>query len=434
MNVDPNKPGLSVDVTPVPVAPATDVLSNVASAPNGPQGVVARDLLDGKAQIKADREAEGDFVALFENAEALTNYGNTELEPLNKLIDDAAAQIPPVVIPELQAKMGELHRDMRKLSGKYDMGNPKVIAWVRDSVAGIKRGWFTGESIFDAILFDAKNTYQKLDTVKAVVKPKELQAVKNVGLLDTFYRTNDSEILALIYRIAVMESIQSLGEAAARNIKADPGKPSDQPLITKRNLLTEFANNMSLKSSSFKGRLFLGWANGPQLITKRTLNLSLAVRLNMITNVSLPSVKFAVEQWELAIQMQQLASIIELTENFNNEVLTQAAKAGAQVAAYVVDTTQAPALRPESIKAIADAIASQADATAQAYVLGLQRRQEADKAIFDSQKLIANSQNKVSDAFLNKVIANANTARQVARNEQNELLALAKQVPAAAAA
>lgn len=432
---DPTKPGLSIDVTEAPTGPAHEAVAAAAQTPEGREALVCYDLLDGKAQGKAEKEAEGMFPQLFESTELLKTFGNEVLEPLNKLVDDSARDVPPVEIPQLTGLMTTLHSDMKKLSGKYDMANPKVMKWLHDSLEGVKGagGWFgAGKSIFEELLFDAKNLYQKLDTVKATVYPKELAATKNVGLLDNFYHVNEKEILALIYKIAVMEQIQTLATNAAKNIKADANKTADHDQVEQKRLLTEFANNMALKIAEFKNRLFLGWANGPQLTNKRTLNLSLAIRLNMITNVSLPSVKFAVEQWEIALQEQQMAHLIELTDTFDNAVMQEAAKAGAEIAAYIADVTQTPSLRPETIKMIADSIAAQADATAKAYLTGLERRKASDDAIVKGQRVIANSQMKVSDTFLNQMMNSASKATEASTAEQNELLALAKKVPTAA--
>jgi uncharacterized protein YaaN involved in tellurite resistance len=435
--IDPNKPGLSIAVTPAPVGPASQAVAQAAQTPAGRDGLKCYDLLDGHAQLKATADAERDFSVLFNDTEALVVYGNDVLLPLNKLIDDARSQVPPVEIPELSGALTQLHHDMNALSGKYNMADPHVQKWLNDSLNGVKHGLalFGGvRSIFEELLWDSKNLYQKLDKLKAVVAPREIDATRNVRLLDVFYASNEAELLKLVYKIAVMEQIEALAEKAAGNIEVDPADPAAHDKSEKQRLLVDYGKNMETKISEFKGRMFLGWANGPQLTNKRTLNLALAVRLNMITNVSLPSVEFCVEQWEIALQEEQMANLIKMTDEFDNAVLTKAAEAGAQIAAFVADTTQTPSLRPETMKAIADSIAQQALATNQAYINGIVRRRAADQAMLDGQKVIASSQKSIADTFLNKQAAAAATATVEAKSDQDELLALAKGLPTAPAA
>ena len=431
MVIDPNKPGLSIEVTPPPSGPASAALSEVAQTPEARQTLVCFNLLDGRTQQLAVTAAAKDLPNLLANNQALLSYGNNALAPLNALIDAAQKQVRPVEIPELNGLMSDLGKQVRSVGQKYDMGNPKVVKWVHDSLENVKKLGFATKSIFDELLYDAKNIYQKLDTVKSIVYPREMDAVRNVGLLDEFYNQNEKEILAVIYTVAVMEQIRDLAKAEAGKINPDPNKPADHDLVEKQRNLTEFANNLNLKIAEFDNRLFLGWANGPQLTNSRTLNLSLAVRLNLLTNVTLYSVKFCIEQWEIALQEQQMAQLIKVTDQFANDVMQTAAKAGAGIAAFAVDITQTPSLSPQTISMMAASIAAQADATAKSYNDGFARQLAANSAMLEGQKVIANSQIKVSQAVLNGLLTKAQAAQESAVTEQSQVLALASGTPTA---
>ncbi|MGC1378477.1 MAG: hypothetical protein WA821_19755 [Anaerolineales bacterium] len=431
MSIDTNKPGLSIAVTTPPTGPATEALSEVAKTPESRQALVCFNLLDGKTQQLAANNAAKDLPDLLANNQALLAYGNNALAPMNALIDAAQKQVRPVEIPELNGLMSDLGKQVRSVGQKYDLSNPKVAKWVHDSLENVKRFGFGAKSIFEELLYDAKNIYQKLDTVKSIIYPKEMDAVQNVGLLDQFYQQNEKEILAVIYTVAVMEQIRDLAKTEAGKLNPNPNTPADHDLVEKQRNLTEFANNMNLKIAEFDNRLFLGWANGPQLTNSRTLNLSLAVRLNLLTNVTLYSVKFCIEQWEIALQEQQMAQLIKITDQFANEVMQTAAKAGAGIAAFAVDVTQTPSLSPETISMMAASIAAQADATAKSYNDGFARQLAANSAMLDGQKVIANSQLKVSQAVLNGLITKAQAAQESSATEQTQVLALASGVQTA---
>lgn len=425
MSSIPNKPGLSIEVTPPPVGPATLALSDASKTAEGRQGLVCYDLLDGKSQALADQDAAKDYPTLFSNNQALLSYGNSTLAPLNALIDTLSRDIKPVDIPQLTPLMNGLNSQMRKLKFKYDVSDPKVAKWIHDSLDGVKVFGLKTRSLLDTLLSDAKNVYQQLDTVKATVYGREMDAARNVGLLDQFYRQNEKEVLAVIYSIAVMEQIATLAKKDASALKPDPNNPADHDLVERQRNLTEFATNMNLKIAEFKNRLFLGWATGPQLTNQRTLNLSLAVRLDLLINVTLPSVKFCIEQWEIAIQEQQMGELIKITDDFTNQVMTTAAAAGATIATFVADVTQTPSLSPSTISAMATSIDNQATAIAQAYTDGIARRKESDAAILAAQKVIANSQAKVSQSVLNDLVGKAQEAQQLSLTEHAQTVALA---------
>jgi uncharacterized protein YaaN involved in tellurite resistance len=160
------------------------------------------------------------------------------------------------------------------------------------------------------------------------------------------------------------------------------------------------------------------------------LNLSTAVRLDLLINVTLPSVKFAIEQWELAIQMQQAAQMIRQIDEFSNQVLATAAAAGAQIAVYVADVTQTPSLDPGTIASMAKSIEDQAAALAAAYQKGIERRRASDAAILDAQRVIANAQKTVSDATLNTALERAVEAQKYTTDENGKIATLVQGVPA----
>jgi len=280
------------------------------------------------------------------------------------------------------------------------------------------------------LLEDARNIYQQLDYVKAQVATKEFEMAKNVQLCDVLYAQNEEELIKIVVVIATMEKIRALALQRAGDIQVDPNNPADRTKGEQKRVISEFAQNMNLKIAEFKNRLFIGWATSPQLTNYRTLNLSTAVRLDLLINVTLPSVKFAIEQWELAIQMQQAAQMIRQIDEFSNQVLATAAAAGAQIAVYVADVTQTPSLDPGTIASMAKSIEDQAAALAAAYQKGIERRRASDAAILDAQRVIANAQKTVSDATLNTALERAVEAQKYTTDENGKIATLVQGVPA----
>jgi uncharacterized protein YaaN involved in tellurite resistance len=424
-----SKPGLSLAVTTPPTAPATEFLAAKALVPVARKELIAFDMLDGATQKGVLTQAQEEFPTLLANNQVLLAYGNGALKPLNDLIDRMSKEIKPIEIPQLTKYMGDLNSGMRKMRLKYDMSDPKVAKWVQDSLGGVREFFGKTRTIIDILLEDARNIYQQLDYVKAQVATKEFEMAKNVQLCDVLYAQNEEELIKIVVVIATMEKIRALALQRAGDIQVDPNNPADRTKGEQKRVISEFAQNMNLKIAEFKNRLFIGWATSPQLTNYRTLNLSTAVRLDLLINVTLPSVKFAIEQWELAIQMQQAAQMIRQIDEFSNQVLATAAAAGAQIAVYVADVTQTPSLDPGTIASMAKSIEDQAAALAAAYQKGIERRRASDAAILDAQRVIANAQKTVSDATLNTALERAIEAQKYTTDENGKITALAQGVP-----
>jgi uncharacterized protein YaaN involved in tellurite resistance len=423
------KPGLSLAVTTPPAAPATEFLGAKAAVPTARKELIAFDMLDGATQKSVLAQAQQDFPTLMANNQALLAFGNNALKPLNDLIDRITKEITPVEIPQLTKYMSDLNTGMRKMRLKYDMSDPKVAKWVHDSVNGVHEFFGRTRTLIDVLLEDARNIYQQLDYVKAQVATKEFQMAKNIQICDVLYAQNEQELINIVVVIASMEKIRDLALQRAGDIQVDPNNPADRTKGEQKRVISEFAQNMNLKVAEFKNRLFIGWATSPQLTNYRTLNLSTAVRLDLLINVTLPSVKFAIEQWELAIQMQQAAQMIQQIDEFSNQVMAAAAAAGAQIGVYVADVTQTPSLDPATITAMAKSIEDQASALATAYQKGIERRRASDAAILDAQRVIANAQKTVSDATLNTALTKAAEAQNYTTDETGKIIALTQGVP-----
>lgn len=423
------KPGLSLAVTAPPAAPATDFLATKALVPTARRELIAFDMLDGATQKSVLAQAQEQLPALLANNQELLAFGNSVLKPLNDLIDRMTKEITPIEIPQLSKYMSDLNTGMRKLRLKYDMSDPKVAKWVHDSLNGVHQFIGKTRTLIDVLLEDARNIYQQLDYVKAQVATKEFQMAKNVQLCDALYAQNEDELVKIVVVIATMEKIRDLALQRASDIQVDPNNPADRTKGEQKRVISEFAQNMNLKVAEFKNRLFIGWATSPQLTNYRTLNLSTAVRLDLLINVTLPSVKFAIEQWELAIQMQQAAQMIQQIDEFSNQVMATAAAAGAQLSVYIADVTQTPSLDPGTIAAMAKSIEDQASALATAYQKGIERRRASDAAILDAQRVIANAQKTVSDATLNTALDRAADAQKYTTDENGKIAALVQGVP-----
>jgi hypothetical protein len=79
----------------------------------------------------------------------------------------------------------------------------------------------------------------------------------------------------------------------------------------------------------------------------------------------------------------------------------------------IAEAVQTPTLTPQTIAAMADSVAKQADGIVHAMEIGVQRRQEMDTAMIEAQKVLGDATKHVSDALIEHVLQSANKPLEI---------------------
>jgi uncharacterized protein YaaN involved in tellurite resistance len=248
---------------------------------------------------------------------------------------------------------------------------------------------------------------QQLDRVKGFLAGKEQQLTRNVHLYDELYATNEQEIKNVIATIAVMEAIHDQAAAMAAEIHVDVNDPSQRDAAERKRMLSEFVNNMEIKITEYKNRLFVGWTTSPQVTNMRTLDVGLAQKIHLLIDLAIPTMKGTILQWRMLIQAGQGADMERVVAASVNEWLTAYAAAGAEAVPRIAEAVQTPTLTPQSIAAMANSIDQQATSIVEAYENGKARRAEVDDAIVAAQRVIQSATARVSDTVVNDLVAKA---------------------------
>ena len=399
--------GYTTLVPPAPRSPVADGLGNLAGSASERQALVCFAILDTAAQKNARREAENLFPQMLGNTQLMMAFGNDAVAELNALARKLVHDIEPVDIPELASLMDNLRRDMRRIKNQWDVGNPQVEKKVRDWATKGRSFWGKAKSLIEVLMEDAMAIEQQLDKVVAGLQSKKHQLVRNVGFYDTVYATNEREVLDLVYAIAVMEQIAVVANLAARQIKADPDNPADRTKIEQKRLITELAENTNIRAAEFKNRLFVGWATSPQTTNMRTLDVGLAAKIDLLINLTIPTMLLTIAQWRMLIQALQGADMEKVVAATANEWLTAYAQAGAQGVSMIAEAVETPTLRPDTIATMAELVASQADAILEARKLGAAMRLEVSQAITAGYKVLAAAQTRLNDAVVDDIVTRA---------------------------
>jgi uncharacterized protein YaaN involved in tellurite resistance len=385
-----------VAVPPLPAAPATTGLASIAANPAARKSLVCNDLLDPEAQKHAEADASQLMPQMLENTEIMLKYGLDAVQALNALAEKLLKEVEPIDIPELEDLMEGLRREMRKIKSNWDMGDPKVAKKIQDYIKNGKRWWLGAKNLVEILMEDAMRIEQQLDRVVAELAKKDFQLTRNVNFYDQIYATNEEELIQLVYRIAVMEQLVKLAAQESDKITADPQNPADRQKAEHKRLLNELSNNMDNRVTEFDNRLFVGWSTGPQTTNMRNLDVGLVSKINVLINLVIPTMKLTIVQWRMLIQSQQAAQMEQIVAATANEWMLAYANAGASGVKYLAETVETPTLRPDTITAMAELVASQCDAILEARKNGKALRQQVSQAIYSGTQTIAAAQDRLN--------------------------------------
>jgi len=394
---------------PAPVTPVNAGLVEVSKSPATRTKLSCSALLQGETLARAQAEAAKEYPNLLNNTAAFMNFGSGALTGVNSLIDQLLHKVDPIKIPELTALMKDLNGNMRKIRTKYDVADPKVREKYMNWKGGISRFIGKTRTLIDLLMEDVTSIETQLNRVGKTLKGRQNDLTKNVGYYDELYRQNEEEIGKVIYFVGVMELIRDLAAKEAAAIVVGDASLGDREGERKAKL-AQFAENMDIKIAEYKGRLFVAWATSPSVRNMRALDISVAERLNEMLVITIPTMKATIVQWRMMMQTADAAKMIEAVSTSTNEWLTAFSNAGAELVPMIADTVETPTLLPQTIAAMADSLARQANGIVTAMEAGTRRREELDQAILDGGKVIADANAKISDALIASVVAKATAA------------------------
>lgn len=398
-----------------PAAPVATGMGQLATTTETRKTLSCKDLLVGETRANAEAEAKDMLPKMLENTQVFTVFGTDALDGVNRLVDQLLRSKRQADLPEVRALMKDLSRSMRGLGKKYDPNDPKVLAKYEKLRSGILQRLHLAKTFLDEFLDDVRSMESQFDRAVNTLSDKRAELEHSVGYYDEFYKLNEQEISKLIYKIGVMELIRDLAAIQADAITVGDAALGDRQGEAKAKL-TEFVSLMETKIAAFKGRLWVAWAMSPQVRTMRTLNVGLVEKINETVTVGIPTMKSTIVLWMKMGEAEQAAQVNEAVEEIINQSMTQFAQAAAIAVPKIAEAIQSPALKPQTVVAMANSIAAQADGVIAALESGERQRAELDTAMIEGKKVIDAAVERVNDAQVEHVLELAKAAPlQIAR-------------------
>lgn len=404
----PTGVGTALAIPPRPASQVDVYLGQMAGTPTTRRQLVAKALLGPEALTEADAIATRLFPEMLNNSAVFMEYGKSAVAELNALIDRLLEEVEPVDIPELTEYMDDLRKEMRRIRGKYDLSNPEVYKRLQGMISGARGFFQRATSLVDMLWEDAMELDQQLDRAKGFVADKGHKLLRNALLADAYYQQNEREIINVIGGIAVMELIREKAIAKNQEITVEPANPADHQKSEQKRMLAEFVSNLEVKIAEYRNRLYVGWTFSPQITNIRWLNIGLANKLDLLTNLTIPVMKATILQWRLLIEAQQGAEMGRVIAESANEWLVALGAASAQAIPVVAEVIQTPSLTPQTVFTMAQYVEAQADAMITAYQKGREKRAIVESAIMQAKTIISDATTRVSDEIVATMVGQTN--------------------------
>lgn len=391
-------------IQPALESPINKGMAAIAATSETRKTLACKDLLKGDTLASAEREATKLLPEMLANTEVFTAYGTSALVGVNDLINRLLHEVEPEKIPELTQIMQDLNKDMRGIRRKYDVSDPKIREKYEKWKGGVARFFGNARSLVEFLMEDIQSLEKQLDKVTTTLEGRQYTLSRNVVYYDELYDQNEIEIGNLIYVIGVMELIRDQAAENAAHIVVGDAQLGDRGGEQKASL-AEFVNNMDIRTSEFKGRLFIAWSTAPQVRTMRTLNISLAARINTLLTITIPTMKATILHWRMLMQTADAAKLSQEVINASNEWLQSYSAAGAQLVPTIAQAINQPTLSIQTVEAMANSIQQQADGIISAVQEGAQRRAELEDAMVKAQKVMSDATAKLGDTLVDEIIS-----------------------------
>ncbi len=397
------------EALPVPVEPSAPVskgLAKLAENPTTRQGLVCSNLVKGETLARARREAAEQYKLMLADQSKLMAYGGDSLKALNQLVERLLKEIQPVRIPQLNASLGQLNRQMLAIKGKYDINDPKFQSEYKDFMGGTKRRFHKVRDFLTLMKADIQSIETQLDKMEKDLAGRQHDMTRNVVYYNALYAENEQAIMNLIYTIAVMELIVEQARDDAQRIVAGDASLGDRGEEQKQ-MRADLISNLEVKITDYKGRLFVAWATSPQTRMMRSLDVGMANKLNQLVAVTIPQMKLVLAQWRMMVQTFENGQVAKAITEMSNQWATEFFEQGAIMMPTIAQAINEPTIWPETMNAIADALSRSAEGVLAAYQAGDDKRKQVDQAMIESGKALADVHRKIDDTVIGRIVGSA---------------------------
>jgi uncharacterized protein YaaN involved in tellurite resistance len=324
---------------------------------------------------------------------ALLDFGTNAVENVNRVVSRILEEQKQLQLPEINDILRNANRELTGFSAKYGT--------IEKADFEEKENLFTkffksGKSKLNDLYYDSKNIEQKMDTLAATIVKQEDTLSKNIISGEMLVEENVKSIQPLVGVISVIEASIIEGIQEAEKLKNElltitPNTPQATQVTDKMTRTTEVVNRLEQCHTEFVSRLYVAWANTPQLRNLLKTSSDLKSKLSLVRLNTIPTMKLTIAQLGFLQQLNATNKIANSIDEANNNALQMLADTSKSVIPEVERTVQNPSVTATTIAKLAQSIVEQNNGLISAIEDGRTKRREVESAIIQNAQVISDS-------------------------------------------
>ena len=167
--------------------------------------------------------------------------------------------------------------------------------------------------------------------------------------------------------------------------------------------MLDLISRLETRRSEFVSRLTVAWSTSPQVRNLGKVSGSLAERLRLLIDLTIPVMKLTIGQWAMQMNAKNAGDAMEAVTDATNDMLQEYAKESAQAISDLALLSQTPSIKPETLLVIAESIETQNDGIVKAAAEGQRLRAELDDTAIKVVRRIDASDKKRQQSLIELV-------------------------------
>lgn len=311
---------------------------------------------EDQEKIKAQAPAlVGKFIA---DENSLLDFGTGAVENVNRVVSRILEEQKHLQLPEINDILRNANRELTGFSSKY--GNVEKIDF-EEKEGLLSKLFKSGKSKLNDLYYDSKNIEEKMDVLAATIVKQEDTLSRNIVSGELLVEENVKSIQPLVGVISVIEAsiIEATKEAEATKNELStvaPNTPQAAQLSDQLTRTAEVINRLEQRHTEFVSRLYVAWANTPQLRNLLKTSSDLKSKLSLVRLNTIPTMKLTIAQLGFLQQLNATNKIASSIDEANNNALQMLADTSKSVIPEVERTVQNPSITVATISKLAQSI------------------------------------------------------------------------------
>lgn len=374
----------------------------------------ARSLLNDEQREESRKRAEESFDGLYSSPSDIVEYGATASRQMNDLNQDFHSRSRRVVLDDVDDALKEMRRKAGKMDNSFNLKDSnvqkQVVRRLKNGSSGFLSAFGLVKNIYDEYKLESEDSFTQIELTLELIRQKDAFISEQLKT-DELFQAQYVELFTNLVAVASdLEFMLDTCRGRLEALKMNP--PTDRSQLDVNNeqdKLTTFTTLLQAQILEHRTRMWLAHAKLERMKRRYQSHLSLRQRLQNHIESSLPQVREGIIEIGNILEELEIADFAETLDDTANEVVARTAEESSGAIAKILQKSQSPIWRADTIRSIGQFIDTMHKNTVDAINNYAAAEAENLRAMQDMDDLMSAGRGKVNDAILNKIMSDASS-------------------------